>query len=92
MGYNEFMSREEALSFISYLKDKDEIIVESQIVVNRTMFNRYVVDLYHRAQEMADIIRKSRSSLEAYQSIAHRLRLSRSSSCYTGRMHEFQFA
>ena len=67
----EQISRLETLEFIEYLRTKEDVMIESQILNLRTFFNRYKLDMGVRARVLLGIIKRARSASEAYRAVAH---------------------
>lgn len=65
------MSRLELLEFLEYLREKDDVIIESQIIHYRTLFNRHTADKGIYARYLLKVIKKARSAEEAYRMVAH---------------------
>lgn len=65
-------TKDETIAFLGYLKRKDPIVLESDLIVGRTFFNAFMKNIYAEAAPLSDIIRKSPSVGDAYRYIAHR--------------------
>ena len=65
------MTREETLGFISYLKNKENVVLESHIMYFAGMFRMYERDTLPFAKRLLNTIKTAPSVMDAYRTIAH---------------------
>ena len=61
----------ETLEFIEYLRTKEDVMIESQILHERSMFNLYKLDMSAYAAKLLDMIKHAGSAAAAYRAVAH---------------------
>lgn len=64
-------TKEETLDFIDFLRKKENVTLDDQILHRRSFFNRWEENTYQRAKMLLDVIRKAKSTQNAYGEIAH---------------------
>ncbi len=64
-------TKEETVDFIKYLREKENPLIESQIIYRKSFFNHRYRDMSDRARDMLRKIKGAESPAEAYKTIAH---------------------
>ena len=64
-------SKGETLAFIDWLRTRENVIIDENIIQRHSFFNRWKENTSGKAKAFLDVIRKAQSTQMAYEAIAH---------------------